>query len=150
MSNGVGSGHGPSTPVLVTGGASGIGAACAEALARDGRPVVLWDIDEDRVSRHAAGLDRPTRVERHPAGFCAAAERKPGLALRFEPHGIEVVSGGPEVGKDGKEFSQTKCGSVRRSFSTRDDGAQDRLPDEAHRACRRSARAMRLSAETRP
>lgn len=56
MSNGVGSGHGPSTPVLVTGGASGIGAACAEALARDGRPVVLWDIDEDRVSRHAAGL----------------------------------------------------------------------------------------------
>ncbi|MGW0659990.1 SDR family NAD(P)-dependent oxidoreductase [Streptodolium elevatio] len=33
------------TGVVVTGGASGIGLATAEALAASGRPVVLWDID---------------------------------------------------------------------------------------------------------
>lgn len=36
----------PNTPVLVTGAASGIGAACARALAAAGRPTVLWDRDE--------------------------------------------------------------------------------------------------------
>lgn len=34
----------PNTPVIVTGGASGIGLACAEALAQVGRPIALWDI----------------------------------------------------------------------------------------------------------
>ncbi|WP_433137443.1 SDR family NAD(P)-dependent oxidoreductase [Actinomadura nitritigenes] len=33
----------PGTAVVVTGGASGIGAACARALAEVGRPVALWD-----------------------------------------------------------------------------------------------------------
>ncbi|MFT5032491.1 MAG: NAD(P)-dependent dehydrogenase (short-subunit alcohol dehydrogenase family) [Bermanella sp.] len=36
--------HSPSTPVIVTGAASGIGLACARALAAVGRPVSLWDI----------------------------------------------------------------------------------------------------------
>ena len=31
---------------LVTGGASGIGAACAETLAREGAKVVLTDLDD--------------------------------------------------------------------------------------------------------
>ncbi len=35
----------PSSPVIVTGGASGIGLAAAEALAAVGRPVALWDIN---------------------------------------------------------------------------------------------------------
>jgi NAD(P)-dependent dehydrogenase (short-subunit alcohol dehydrogenase family) len=34
----------PATGVIVTGGASGIGAACARALAETGRPVALWDL----------------------------------------------------------------------------------------------------------
>ena len=34
----------PATGVIVTGGASGIGLACARALAAVGRPVALWDI----------------------------------------------------------------------------------------------------------
>ncbi|KQZ74958.1 SDR family NAD(P)-dependent oxidoreductase [Nocardioides sp. Root151] len=38
------------TPVLVTGAASGIGAACARALAEAGRPVVLWDLDKTEVT----------------------------------------------------------------------------------------------------
>ena len=37
-------GH-PSTGVVVTGGASGIGEACAHHLAEAGRPVAIWDID---------------------------------------------------------------------------------------------------------
>jgi NAD(P)-dependent dehydrogenase (short-subunit alcohol dehydrogenase family) len=33
------------TPVIVTGGASGIGRASARALAQAGRPVAIWDLD---------------------------------------------------------------------------------------------------------
>jgi len=36
----------PSTGVIVTGGASGIGAAGARALAEAGRPVALWDLTD--------------------------------------------------------------------------------------------------------
>ncbi|GII03244.1 SDR family NAD(P)-dependent oxidoreductase [Planobispora takensis] len=35
----------PRTGVIVTGGASGIGRACALALAETGRPVAVWDVD---------------------------------------------------------------------------------------------------------
>src|SRR5215469_5007851 len=41
---------------VVTGGASGIGAACAEALAREGAKVVLTDIDDARGQELAAGI----------------------------------------------------------------------------------------------
>ncbi|QZP07478.1 SDR family oxidoreductase [Caenibius sp. WL] len=43
----------PATPVIITGGASGIGLASAEALAEVGRPVALWDINGD-AARAAA------------------------------------------------------------------------------------------------
>ncbi|MFY7838181.1 MAG: SDR family NAD(P)-dependent oxidoreductase [Novosphingobium sp.] len=43
----------PSSPVIVTGGASGIGLATAQALAAVGRPVALWDINGD-AARNAA------------------------------------------------------------------------------------------------
>ena len=38
---------GVKTPVIVTGGASGIGKACARALAAVGRPVAIWDLHAD-------------------------------------------------------------------------------------------------------
>lgn len=44
------------TPVLVSGAASGIGAACARALAAAGRPVVLWDLDKTRVVELAGAI----------------------------------------------------------------------------------------------
>jgi NAD(P)-dependent dehydrogenase (short-subunit alcohol dehydrogenase family) len=51
------------TGVVVTGGASGIGRACAEALLADGRPVALWDLAESvtevaaQIGAHGIILD---------------------------------------------------------------------------------------------
>jgi NAD(P)-dependent dehydrogenase (short-subunit alcohol dehydrogenase family) len=59
----------PATGVVVTGGASGIGRACALALAAVGRPVAVWDITGDAagatakacaeagVATHAVAID---------------------------------------------------------------------------------------------
>ncbi|WP_395337064.1 SDR family oxidoreductase [Novosphingobium sp. BL-8H] len=46
----------PSSPVVVTGGASGIGLASARALAAVGRPVALWDINEAGATAAAAEI----------------------------------------------------------------------------------------------
>lgn len=37
----------PTSAVVITGGASGIGRACADALAAVGRPVAIWDLQAD-------------------------------------------------------------------------------------------------------
>jgi NAD(P)-dependent dehydrogenase (short-subunit alcohol dehydrogenase family) len=42
--------------VIVTGGASGIGLACAHALAAAGRPVAIWDLREADSTRAAAAI----------------------------------------------------------------------------------------------
>ncbi len=41
---------------VVTGGAQGIGYACAERLARDGAQVVIWDLNGDKAAEAAATL----------------------------------------------------------------------------------------------
>lgn len=46
----------PSTPVIVTGGASGIGLASARALAEVGRGVALWDINAALAAEQASNL----------------------------------------------------------------------------------------------
>lgn len=46
----------PTTAVIVTGGASGIGRACARALAEAGRAVALWDIDAGKAAREATAI----------------------------------------------------------------------------------------------
>jgi NAD(P)-dependent dehydrogenase (short-subunit alcohol dehydrogenase family) len=43
--------------VVVTGGASGIGRACAEALANAGRPVAIWDLSPEGAQTAASALD---------------------------------------------------------------------------------------------
>lgn len=48
----------PSSPVIVTGGASGIGLASARALAAVGRPVALWDVNADGAEAQAADIAR--------------------------------------------------------------------------------------------
>jgi NAD(P)-dependent dehydrogenase (short-subunit alcohol dehydrogenase family) len=50
---------------VVTGGASGIGLACAHALARSGAAVCLWDLKAEPLETAAADLEqygRPTRT----------------------------------------------------------------------------------------
>ena len=50
---------------VVTGGASGIGLACAHALARSGAAVCLWDLQAEPLEGAVAELDqygRPTRT----------------------------------------------------------------------------------------
>lgn len=46
----------PGTGVVVTGGASGIGLAAAQALAAVGRPVALWDINAEGAKAAAADI----------------------------------------------------------------------------------------------
>lgn len=46
----------PQSTVIVTGGASGIGLASAQALAEVGRPVALWDIDAGKAQEAAAAI----------------------------------------------------------------------------------------------
>ena len=46
----------PTTPVIVTGAASGIGRACARALAAAGRPVAVWDLDGDGAEAAASSI----------------------------------------------------------------------------------------------
>ena len=53
----------PKTPVLITGGASGIGKASAVALAEVGRDVVLWDLDGDKVTQVANQISQTHQVQ---------------------------------------------------------------------------------------
>src|ERR1700678_978429 len=46
----------PKTPVLVTGGASGIGRACARALAAVDRPVAIWDLNGEGAEATAVAI----------------------------------------------------------------------------------------------
>jgi NAD(P)-dependent dehydrogenase (short-subunit alcohol dehydrogenase family) len=48
---------GPTTGVVITGGASGIGRATGAALAQAGRAVALWDLSEDRAAEAAAAIN---------------------------------------------------------------------------------------------
>lgn len=46
----------PATAVVITGGASGIGLASAEALAAVGRPVAIWDLNQARCEAVATDI----------------------------------------------------------------------------------------------
>ncbi|MEQ9463669.1 MAG: SDR family oxidoreductase [Haliea sp.] len=48
--------YSPTSGVVVTGAASGIGGACADLLASRGRAVALWDLDEAAARRRADQL----------------------------------------------------------------------------------------------
>jgi NAD(P)-dependent dehydrogenase (short-subunit alcohol dehydrogenase family) len=60
---------GPDTGVIVTGAASGIGLACAEALAEAGRPVSIWDLSPEKTEAVARDLASRFDVATHSAGF---------------------------------------------------------------------------------
>jgi len=58
--------HSPGTAVVVTGGASGIGAASARALAAVGRAVAIWDLNEALAAKTAAAI-----ADEHRVATCA-------------------------------------------------------------------------------
>ena len=50
---------------VITGGASGLGLACAHAMARSGAAVSVWDLNSEQLESAAAELEqygRPTRT----------------------------------------------------------------------------------------
>lgn len=49
--------------VIVTGGASGIGLACAQALAAAGRPVSIWDLNKQRAEDAATSIQHQYSVK---------------------------------------------------------------------------------------
>src|SRR5437868_3497190 len=53
----------PVTPVIVTGGASGIGRGCARALAAVGRSVAIWDINEAAARDEAGAITKEFGVD---------------------------------------------------------------------------------------
>ncbi len=73
----------PATGIIVTGGASGLGHASAEALAAVGRAVSLWDLDAEKASGAAKALPERYGVVAEgvavdppdPAALRAGAER---------------------------------------------------------------------------
>jgi nucleoside-diphosphate-sugar epimerase len=61
--------------VLVTGGGSGIGAACARLLASRGARVLIADVDEAAADKVAAGLARGGGTDGAGRGSAAVAVR---------------------------------------------------------------------------
>lgn len=59
----------PITAVVITGGASGIGRACAESCAAQGRPVAIWDLDRDGAARAAREIAEAHGVATFGLGF---------------------------------------------------------------------------------
>jgi NAD(P)-dependent dehydrogenase (short-subunit alcohol dehydrogenase family) len=74
---------------LVTAGASGIGRATAEALAREGARVVLCDIDDEGGEQVAAGL----RAEGAEAHYVHADVTREDEVQRLVAFGIETLGG---------------------------------------------------------
>ncbi|WP_101757032.1 SDR family NAD(P)-dependent oxidoreductase [Oceanicoccus sp. KOV_DT_Chl] len=76
----------PNSPVIITGGASGIGLACAQALADVGRPVAIWDLDSEKVNSIASSIKTNTGVNTFGLAVDVAdlAQIEKGIALSQE------------------------------------------------------------------
>ena len=93
------------TSAIITGGASGLGAATAEALAKEGVKVALWDLQEDKGEEKAnelGGVFSKTNVADEES-----VERS--LAKAVEAHGAPsilvncagIATAGKTIGKNG-------------------------------------------------
>jgi NAD(P)-dependent dehydrogenase (short-subunit alcohol dehydrogenase family) len=84
---------------LVTGGASGIGAACAATLAREGAKVIVTDLDDprgqalvDKIGGEAVYLHQDVSLEESWPGVIDAAERRFGrLDVMVANAGIGIM-----------------------------------------------------------
>ena len=83
---------------IITGAASGIGAACARVLAREGAKVVLTDVDQAGGERVASEVDGVfirhdvTSEAGWPAVAAMAGQRFGGLHILVANAGIAIMS----------------------------------------------------------
>lgn len=71
----------PTTGVIITGGASGIGRACAEAVAAAGRPVAIWDLNEEKSAAVAQRITETYGVDAIGLGVDVSENQAIGEAL---------------------------------------------------------------------
>jgi len=83
----------PATAVVITGGASGIGLASAEALAAVGRPVALWDINGAKARDAAAAIAARTGVKTFAAGVDLRDLQALGPALTETRRALGAIGG---------------------------------------------------------
>jgi NAD(P)-dependent dehydrogenase (short-subunit alcohol dehydrogenase family) len=83
----------PTTAVIVTGGASGIGLASAEALAAVGRKVALWDINGAKAEQAAAAIARDHGVQTLAIGVDLRDLQALGPALTESRRALAPIGG---------------------------------------------------------
>src|SRR5215470_14793998 len=79
---------------IVTGGARGIGLACAEKIATGGGRVALWDRDMQRARQSAASLKSAIAVEVDVASADSVAAALVTTEAELAPPDILVASAG--------------------------------------------------------
>jgi NAD(P)-dependent dehydrogenase (short-subunit alcohol dehydrogenase family) len=83
----------PNTAVIITGGASGIGLASAEALAAVGRPVALWDINGAKAADESARIAKEYGVATTSVGIDLRDPKAIGPALDTTRQALPKLGG---------------------------------------------------------
>jgi len=83
----------PNSAVIVTGGASGIGLASARALAAVGRPVAIWDLDEEKSRQIAFDIAAEFGVASFGLGIDLRDAAALGAAVRQTRAALPVLGG---------------------------------------------------------
>jgi NAD(P)-dependent dehydrogenase (short-subunit alcohol dehydrogenase family) len=83
----------PASGVIVTGGASGIGAAVSSALAAVGRPVAVWDLDGSAAAEVASECATGQGVASHSAGIDVTDDRAVAAAIEPAAEALGTIGG---------------------------------------------------------
>lgn len=83
----------PASGVVVTGGASGIGRACARSLAQVGRPVALWDLNGEGAARAAKEIEGELSVRAIGIGIDVTASAEFAAAIEASRKALGSIGG---------------------------------------------------------